>query len=67
MAIRRDADREKGTDAMSDFIRSHWIETALITFYATLLVKSACIRDWPMCRYWLGALVLISGVLGKGK
>ena len=52
---------------MTYFIRTHWIETTLITFYAALLVKSAVIRDWPMCRYWLGALVLISGVLGKGK
>lgn len=52
---------------MITFIRSHPIEVALVCFYGSLLIKSALIRDWPMCRYWLGALVLISGVLGKGK
>lgn len=52
---------------MTAFIRSHPVEVALACFYATLLAKSALIGDWPMGRYWLGALVLISGVLGKGK
>lgn len=48
---------------MISFLRSHPIELALMGFYVVLAVKSAVYRDWPRAMYWLGALILMVGVL----
>lgn len=39
------------------------IEFILLGFYVLLIVKSAWIKDWPRLLYWIGATVLMVGVL----
>lgn len=49
-------------------IRQNWLELTLMAFYVALLAKSSIV-DRDACRslYWLGAIVLMTGVLMMGN
>lgn len=49
-------------------IRQNWLELTLMAFYVALLAKSAAIdRDAGRSLYWIGAILLMTGVLMMGK
>lgn len=48
---------------MFALLRSRPIECALMGFYIALLVKSLFVRERADALYWLGAAILMSGVM----
>lgn len=39
------------------------LTVVLIAFYVILAVVAALEKRWPMCLYWVGSVLLTSGVL----
>lgn len=51
---------------MKAFVYAHKLELWLMANYVALLAKSIVTRDPGRSLYWLGAVVLMSGVLLMG-